>query len=90
MIDLPQTFAIALEVAIALMLIAVIVGMRMQSASQSTINETQRQIGDSLRETTRTLQSISQMQREQTAVLQQLITQIAVMEAKHDGQRPNE
>jgi hypothetical protein len=37
-----------------------------------------------------TQHTIAQMQREQTAVLQNVITQIAVMEARQEGPHPND
>ena len=80
--DTPQLFSIGLELLIALALIAVIVWVRQISETQNQISETQRQI-------TQTQHGISQTQREQTAILQQLITQIAVMEARQESGYPN-
>ena len=81
--DIPQAFSIGLELVIGLALVIVIVWVRQ-------ISDTQRQISESQRQITQTQQGISQMQREQTAILQQLITQIAVMEARQEaGGYPN-
>lgn len=85
MIDLPQTFSIALEMLIALVLIGVLVWMRSIGSSQQRMLDTQAQITSSQRDITATQQNIAQMQREQTAVLQNVITQIAVMEARQEG-----
>lgn len=88
--DLPQAFSIGLELLIVLGMLGMLAWMRSIGATQQRMLDTQAQITSTQRDITMTQQSIAQMQREQTAVLQNVITQIAVMEARQEGGYPND
>lgn len=90
MSDIYQLAIVIMELVIALAVIVVVIWMRSIQTAQQALGETLRRMNDSQSDITRTQQAISQGQKELTVIMQQLVTQVSVMEARQEGWRPNE
>ena len=90
MSDIYQLAIVVMELIIALAVIIVVIWMRSIQTAQQALGEMLRRMNDSQSDITRTQQVISQGQKELTAIMQQLVTQVSVMEARQEGWRPNE
>ena len=88
--DVVSTVSIGLQILVALAVIAVLALMRLIFGAQQQLSASLQQVSTLLNDITHTQQIISQSQREQTAIQQQLITQLAVMDARQGGYHPNE
>lgn len=90
MSDIYQLAIVVMELIIALAVIIVVIWMRSIQTAQQALGEALRRMNDSQSDITRTQQVISQGQKELTVIMQQLVTQVSVMEARQEGWRPNE
>ena len=88
--DAVSTVSIGIQILVALAVLAVLALMRLIFASQQQLSQSLQQVSALLNDITHTQQIISQSQREQTAIQQQLITQLAVLDAKQGGHYPND
>lgn len=90
MTDIYQLAIVIMELIIALAVIIVVIWMRSIQTAQQALGEMLRRMNDSQTDITRTQQVISQGQKELTVIMQQLVTQVSVMEARQEGWRPND
>ena len=93
MADIYQFFIVIMELIIALAVIIVVIWMRSIQSTQQRLGDILQRMNESQSDITHTQQVISQVQKEQTSILQHLVTQISVMDARQDardGYRPNE
>lgn len=90
MSDIYQLAIAVMAFVVAPAMVVILIWMRSLQAAQQNLGEMFRRMNDSQADITRTQQIISQGQKELTAILQLLVTQVSVMEARQEGWRPNE
>lgn len=91
MIDAYQLAIVAIVAVGALVIVVGVIWARSIQISQQALGEMLRRINDSQTDIAHTQQVISQGQKELTAIMQQLVTQVSVMQARQEGWRhPNE
>jgi hypothetical protein len=92
--DFSQLVVVVMELISALAVIIVVIWMRSIQSTQQRLGETLQRMNESQSDITHTQRSIVQVQRDQTSILQHLVTQISVMDARQDaregGYHPNE